>query len=33
MGRVPSPVAQRFLEEFVSTAQSSVRTLGLRPIE
>lgn len=33
MGRVPSPVAQRFLREFVSTARANVRTLGLQPIE
>ena len=32
MGRVPSPVTQRFLQEFVTDAQSSIRALGLQPM-
>lgn len=31
-GRVPSPVAQRFLHEFLSAAQSSITNLGLQSI-
>lgn len=31
-GRVPSPVVQRFMEDFVSAAQQMTRRLGLDPI-